>query len=270
MTTRLVDAHCHLSSTKYEDLEGIIRRSLVSGVVAIVAAGTDLASSHRTLEISRRYPNVVFSALGLHPERSEESDDEVEGVIRLIREVADEIVAVGEVGLPYYSIRGSAGFHELMRLGKPRLRAFLDLARELDLAIVLHAPHQAAEEALEVVEEANVSRVLFHWHKAPQDVTKAIVEGGYYVSVTPEVCYESRDRSLVKSLPISSLLLETDGPWPYEREFEGMMTEPNFLRRIAQEVAELKGLTVEEVAEHTTENAVRLFRLPKYPRGPPQ
>lgn len=239
----------------------MIRRSLESGVVAIVAASTDLASSLRTLEIRRRYPNTVFPALGLHPERSEESDDEVEGVMRLIREAVDEIVAVGEVGLPYYSIRGREDFHELMGLGKPRLRAFLELARELDLAVVLHAPHQAAEEAIEVVKEANTQRVLFHWHKSSPDVTKTIVDMNCYVSVTPEVCYESRDRSLVKSVPLSSLLLETDGPWLYDQEFEGRMTEPYFLRRVSQEVAALKGLTVDEVAERTTENAIRLFRL---------
>lgn len=229
--------------------------------MAVVSAGTDLGSSRRTLEIGRSHPRFIFPALGFHPERLEVQEGEVERVIRLIRETADEIVAVGEVGLPYYSIRDRSDFHRLMEAAKPRLRAFLDLASELDLAVVLHAPHRAAEEALEVVKRADVNRVLFHWHKSPPDVTKSIVDSGYHVSVTPEVCYESRDRDLVRSIPLSNLLLETDGPWPYEHEFKGRRTEPVLVERVAREVAELKGTTAEEVAERTTENAISLFKL---------
>jgi len=181
--------------------------------------------------------------------------------MKLIRKAADKMVAVGEIGLPYYSIKDKSDFHQLIESGKPRLRAFLDLASDLDLAVVIHAPHKAAEEALEVIRKTGVRRALFHWHKSSPDVTKAIVDGGYYVSVTPEVCYRNRDKNLVKLVPISNLLLETDGPWPYNREFKGKVTEPFFLRRVAQEVAELIGMTAEEVAERTTENAIRLFRL---------
>lgn len=205
----------------------------------------------------------MFSAIGLHPERIDVSEDEFEETEKLIREVSNEIVAVGEIGLPYYSIRNREDFYELIDLGKPQFRSFLDLARDLDLAVVLHAPHLAAEEAFKLVNETRIQRVLFHWHKSSPEVTQNIVDRGYYISVTPEVCYESRDRNLVKSVPLSNLVLETDGPWQYENEFEGRKTEPYFVRRIAQEIALLKHITFEEVAKKTTENAINLFKLNK-------
>jgi len=239
----------------------LIKRSKNAGVTAIVSASSDLSSSYRTLEIGRSFPKFVFPTLGFHPERIDGSENEVEGVMKLIQKAADEIVAVGEIGLPYYSIKDRSDFYQLIESVKPRFRAFLDLAHDLDLAVVVHAPHKAAEEALEVIKRVGVRRVLFHWHKSSPDATKAIIDGGYYVSVTPEVCYKNRDKNLVKLVPISNLLLETDGPWPYDREFLGKLTEPTFLKRIAQEVAELIGMTTEEVAERTTENGIRLFRL---------
>lgn len=258
---RLVDAHIHLSSPKYTNIEDLVKRSKKEGVVAIVSAGSDLNSSYRTLEIGRKFPKFVFPSLGFHPEQINVSENEVEGVMKLIRRAADEMVAVGEIGLPYYSIKDNIDFHQLLESVKPRFRFFLDLARDLDLAVVIHAPHEAAEEALEVIRKVGNRRVLFHWHKSPPDVTKAIVEGGYYVSVTPEVCYRDRDKKLIQLVPISNLLLETDGPWLYDREFKGKVTEPTFIKRIAKEVAELVGTTEEEVAERTTENAIRLFKL---------
>ncbi len=260
--TRLIDVHIHLDSTEYQDIPGLIKRSVDNGVVAVVAAGTTLSSSQRLLAIRRNYPNFVFLALGIHPERPEESEAEIEGVVSLIRESRDEVVAVGEVGLPYYSIRGKEDFRSIVEGKKPVLRMFLKLAQQLDLATVLHAPHQVAKEAFAVAKEVKAKRLLFHWHKSPPEVTRAIVEEGYYISVTPEVCYESRDRELVKLVPLSNLLLETDGPWPYEQEFQGKKTEPSLLRRVIQEVASLKELPETVVAERTTENAIRLFNLP--------
>jgi TatD DNase family protein len=92
-------------------------------------------------------------------------------------------------------------------------------------------------------------------------VTQAIVQQGYFISVTPETCYRARDRELVAAVPLANLLLETDGPWPYGGEFEGRLTEPTFLGRIVQEVAAIKGVAVEDVAANVVQNTAKLFRL---------
>jgi TatD DNase family protein len=179
----------------------------------------------------------------------------------LIRQARHRLVAIAEVGLPWYTIRERPDRETLITAGAPRLQRFLRLARELDLAVVLHAPHATAAHALALLEAESIERAVFHWHKASPEVTRAIVEHGYYISVTPETCYRARDRELVAAVPLSNLVIETDGPWPYGGEFEGHPTEPTFLGRIVDAVATIKGVEREDVGDIVTQNAMRLFHL---------
>jgi TatD DNase family protein len=126
---------------------------------------------------------------------------------------------------------------------------------------VLHAPHAAAADALDALRAAGVERAVFHWHKAPAEVTRAIVEAGHFLSVTPEVVYRERDRELVESVPLDSLLVESDAPWPYTGEFENTASGPWMAARVAEEVAKIKRLPVEETMYRLSENASRLFHL---------
>ena len=166
------------------------------------------------------------------------------------------------MGLPWYTVRERPDRDRLIAAGEPRLQRFLQLARELDLAVVLHAPHEAAAPALALLREERIERAVFHWHKASPEVTRAIVEAGYDISVTPETCYRQRDQALVDAVPLNHLVIETDGPWPYSGEFEGRPTEPTFLGRIVDAIATIKDVAREEVGEIVTENTRRLFRLP--------
>src|SRR2546430_1399518 len=105
------------------------------------------------------------------------------------------------------------------------------------------------------------TRAAFHWHKAPADVTRAIVEAGYYVSVTPEVVYRDRDREMVAWVPLDSLLVESDGPWKSGGEFDGLPSGPWFTSRVGEEIAKLKQMPAEDVVHHLSTNACRLFDL---------
>jgi TatD DNase family protein len=100
---------------------------------------------------------------------------------------------------------------------------------------------------------------VFHWHKSTPETTAAICKAGYFISVTPEVCYRERDQQLVQAVPLGNLLLESDGPWPYRGEFSGQVTTSALVARVAEKVAELKHVAVEEVQAVTTNNAARLF-----------
>lgn len=261
---RLIDTHIHLASPRYADLPGLVARSQQAGVAGVVAAAVDETSSRQILAMLDTFPAFIHGGLGVHPERPV-TDAEAERVMALIRQERLRLVAIAEVGLPWYTVRERPDRQALIAAGEPRLRRFLRLARELDLAVVLHAPHEAAAHALTLLRTESVERAVFHWHKASPEVTHAIVEHGYYISVTPETCYRARDRELVADVPVTNLVIETDGPWPYGGEFEGHPTEPTFLGRIVQEVATIKGLTPDEVAENVTENTMRLFRLQSIP-----
>ena len=254
----LIDAHIHLNDPAYGRLAAVIRRARGAGVACVAAAGTGPDSNERILHLGKEHPDFVWPCLGLHPERPA-SSAEVREVEAQVRRHRDAIVAVGEVGLPYYGLREVEDPVAFQRMGQAHLRALARVAHELDLAMVLHAPQEAAGVALATLQRAGVRRALFHWHKGTPEVTAAICAAGYWISVTPEVCYRERDRELVRSVPRDRLLIETDGPWPYRGPFTGQPTEPAMLPRVAIEVAGLWGCGLAEATARLSANAEALF-----------
>jgi TatD DNase family protein len=256
----LIDTHIHLNSPRYTDLSGFVARAQQAGIAGVVAVAVDEASSHQILAMQQAFPTFVYGGLGVHPEREISTAEEAR-VMELIRRERPRLVAVAEVGLPWYTARQQADRDRLIAAGEPRLQRFLCLARALDLAVVLHAPHDTAARALTLLTSEGIDRAVFHWHKAEPEVTRAIVEHGYYISVTPEACYRQRDRELIAAVPLTNLLIETDGPWPYGGEFEGRLTEPVFLNRLVEEIATIKGVATNDVEDRVTHNARAVFRL---------
>ena len=254
-----IDTHCHLDAPAYDDLAAVCRQSEQAGVAVILAAGTGLTSNRSILALQQQQPAHVWAALGLHPERPEASWEEVEAVLAQLRMHRDRVVALGEVGLPHYALLDGSMTAEQARRHEAFLHALVKGAVALGLPVVLHAPHAAADKALAVVQGYEPSGVVFHWHKGSPEATAAICEAGYFVSVTPEICYRERDRELVRAVPLRNLLLETDGPWPYGGEFAGQPTTPAMVARLATEVARLKGVSLDEVREEVWQNAQRLF-----------
>lgn len=255
----LVDAHCHLDAPAYGDLDAVCDQSRQAGVNAIVAAGTGLASNMQILALQECHPEQIWSALGLHPERGDTSWEELWSVVAQVQEQRVQVVALGEIGLPYYAITAQRMTSEQAREREAFLHTLVRQAVRLNLPVVLHAPHTAAAVALDIVKRYQPPGALFHWHKGPPEVTAAICDAGYFISVTPEVCYRERDRQLVQSVPLDCLLLESDGPWPYDGEFAGEPSMPAHVARVATEVARLKGVSRQEIEEKTTTNAYRLF-----------
>jgi TatD DNase family protein len=255
----LVDVHCHLDAPAYHHLEAVCQQSQEAGVSAIVAAGTGLTSNARILAMQQRYPSQVWAALGLHPERLDSSWEELEAVVAQVQAHRTRVVALGEVGLPHYALLDQRMTQSQAQEREAFLHALVQAAVRLSLPVVLHAPHAMAAVALGIVTRYQPPGALFHWHKSPPEVTAAICQAGYFVSVTPEVCYRERDQHLVRSVPLEHLLLESDGPWSYGGEFTGHPTTPALVARVATEVARLKRVSLAEVQEITTANASRLF-----------
>ncbi len=265
----LIDSHIHLDDPAYRHLAAVIRRARGAGVACVVAAGSGPESNARVLQLAGDHPDFVWPCLGLHPERIW-SDADLRDVVNQVRRHREAIVGIGEVGLPYYSLREVEDPVAFQRWGEARLRQLAGLAGELDLPMILHAPQEAAGVALATLRAAGARRAVFHWHKAEPEVTAAICAAGYSVSVTPEVCYRDRDRDLVRAVPRDRLLIETDGPWPFRGPFEGRPTEPAMLPRVAAEVASLWGCAPQEAAARLAATAETLFgrRAPR-PVAPP-
>ena len=257
----MIDTHCHLHDPVFADLGETLRVALTHDVWGVIGVGVDPDTNARTLTAASSYPKAVWPCLGFHPDRPELDDETLERVLAQLHEHHARIVALGEVGLPWYSLEGRADAAVLMTRGRSRLDRLLEVAARYDLPVALHAPYGAAVGAFEALKRHGIERAVFHWHKAPPDITRAIVDAGYFVSVGPEVVYRERDRALVYDTALESLLVESDGPWRYRGEFEGMPSGPWLASRVAEEVAKIKGLPVDDVMFQLSENTCRLFDL---------
>lgn len=254
----LVDTHLHGDRISLEEWPGLRDRAHRAGVVRAVGVGSDAKSGEKLLRLKQKHPDFIEVAFGYHPEQPVEWE-QVEIVLRQIREHRDSLCGVGEVGLPWYSLSPE----ERERAPDPEhlsvLERFLQTAVELDLPVLLHAVHDRAETVFRMLQAQGVRKAVFHWLKAPAAVVDAIVGAGYYVSVTPEVCYRQRDRELVQRIPAPSLLLETDAPWKYGGPFRSRPAEPAWVRRTAEAVSQVRGISLPQLARQTTANASRLF-----------
>jgi TatD DNase family protein len=256
----LVDSHCHLHDPVFADVPDVLRVALAHDVYGVVGVGCDPTSNAQTVAAATKAPRGVWACLGFHPDWML-SDADLDQVEQQVREHHGHIVGLGEIGLPWYSLNGAADAASLMTQGRARLDRLLALAARYDLPVALHAPHGAAVGALEALKRHDIERAVFHWHKAPAEVTRDIVDAGFLVSVTPEVVYRDRDRELVAQVPLGSLLVESDGPWKYDDEFGSVSSGPWLVARVAEEVAKLKRLPVADAMLELSSNTCRLFDL---------
>jgi TatD DNase family protein len=256
----IIDSHCHLHDPAFADVRGTVIRATEHDVWGAVAVGCDLATNERTLQAAAENVKAVWPALGFHPEWTLTRPD-LEAVEAQIHANHARLVAVGEVGLPWYGLGAATDADAVRREARERLERLIDLACRYDLPVILHAPHGAAADALAILKRRGVERAVFHWHKASAEVTREIVDAGYLVSVTPDLVYRDRDREMVERVPIESLLVESDAPWQYQGEFENVTSGPWLVARVAEEVAKIKRLPVDETMYQLTVNTCRVFDI---------
>jgi TatD DNase family protein len=250
----LIDTHAHLDEMAAAD--EVVNEARSAGVTAVIAVGSDLKSNQRVLELAGAYPGYVLPALGLHPWNLADAD--LEADLRFIRENIDSAIAIGEVGLDYDKrVRA--------RVDKqPQIAAFrrvLELAAQYQKPALVHSRY-AWRDALTVVEEAGVTKAVFHWYTGTSSVLREIVERGYFISATPAVEYHEEHRRVVKGIPLDRLLLETDSPVVYRRgTADEYRASPASVVRVLQGTAALLGVAEADIARVTTANAVRMFGL---------
>jgi TatD DNase family protein len=252
---QLIDTHAHLD--ELDDLDSALSAARKAGVVAVIAVGCDIASNAKTLEIVGRYPGFVYPALGYHPESIREAA--IESNLAFIKANIGKAVAVGEIGLDYAKwVRALAD----KDLQKRVFMNMLKIARDHEKPALVHSRY-AWRDALDAVVNAGIEKAVFHWYTGTSSVLRDIIAHGYYLSVTPAVTYHEEHRRVVKEAPLDKLLLETDTPVVYARGREGEFeSSPADVLRSLRGASALKGISEEEIAKATTENATDFFKLP--------
>lgn len=249
----MLDAHIHLD--QYTNIDEQINRWQEAGITGVVAVSTDLRSSYQTLELKQRFPSFVYAAIGFHPEQPLPNQADWNEWTRLVEQERPHLAAIGEVGLPYYSAEAVTRFSNYCDL----FEQIVHIAATASLPLSIHAVYDGVQTALAILQQYSITKAHFHWLKAEPALVKQLVQCGYYLSVTPEVCYRERDQKLLSHVPIERLLLETDGSWPFAGPFHGIPTSPLLLSHSVQAVATLYDQDVETVKMKTVANTKRLY-----------
>jgi len=251
----LIDTHAHLD--EIDGIETALADAAKSGLLAIISVGQDLGSNLKSVELAASHPGFIYPAIGIHPWAiGNMAAPDLAANIEYVRLNLAAAQALGEVGLDYDKrVLKTAG----KSLQQDVLRQLLEMAAALDKPVSLHSRY-AWKDSLALAKETGVKRLVFHWYTGFSSTLAELLEAGYYISATPAVEYHDEHRRAVREASVDRLLLETDCPVYYGRENRYRSAPADVLRSL-RAAAAIKGISEEELAETTTENARRLFAL---------
>jgi TatD DNase family protein len=252
----LFDTHAHLDDRAFnEDRETLLQELPQQGLSLVMNPGCSLRSSENADALSKQY-DYIYAAVGSHPDAADEVNEAVlEQYRQLVRE-NPKIKAIGEIGLDYH-------YEDIPRqLQKAAFRAQMKLAEELQLPVIVHE-REAHADAMEILDEFPTVTGVFHCYSGSAEMAKELVRRGWYIGFTGVLTFKNAKKAVevAKSLPHDRLVLETDCPYMAPEPFRGKRNHPGYLYRMAEKLAELWELPVEEVQTITLENGKRLYHI---------
>ena len=252
----LFDTHAHMDDEAFSaDREELLASLPGQGLALVMNPGCSLASSRNASLLSRTY-DYIYAAVGSHPDVADEVSEEVLAEYRRLVEENPKIKAIGEIGLDYH-------YEDIPR--EIQLKAFrmqMELARELKLPVIVHE-RDAHEDGMKVVDEFPEVTGVFHCYSGSAEMAKELVKRGWYIGFTGVLTFKNARKAVevAKAIPIDRIVLETDCPYMSPEPFRGKRNDPGKLYRMAEKLAEIRGLTVDEIHTITTENGKRLYRI---------
>ena len=254
----LIDTHAHLDDARFDgDRDAMIARAREAGVGNFVTIGCDLATSRAAVELADRYP-FVYATVGVHPHEAKQIGDSWYDDLRRLAQ-HKKVVAYGEIGLDYHYN------HSPPRLQRERFREQITLARDLHLPIVVHT-REAQDDTMAILKEENAADVggVFHCFSGDARLAKDALDLGFLLSFSGVITFQNATmlRDIVKTVPMDRILVETDCPYLTPAPHRGKRNEPAHVRLVAEKIAAIQGMTAEQVAELTSQNARRVFKIP--------
>jgi len=245
-----IDIHAHLCfPDTYENLDDIIegiRRELT----ATIASSARYDEGLDVLKLVDKYPGLIFASLGHHPIEG----DKLEETKKLILDNKDGIVSVGEVGLDYHWEKDT----EKQKKQHEVFHDFLKLAKQIKKPVVIHS-WDAERDCFDIAKEYGIP-LVFHCYSGGIDLAKEILDAGFYISISTNVCFSKKLRKVAKIVPLDRMFLETDSPF-LDPDRERKKNVPWTIKQSAEKIAEVKDITYEKVLDQTSKNAVKMFDL---------
>jgi TatD DNase family protein len=268
MKMNLIDIHAHLETKKFDkDFDNVLDRASKAGVKVIINSGVNPGTNRKILALSKKY-DLIKPSFGLYPIdalakeiKSGEGDFlrdleefDVDKELKWIEEHKADCVAIGEVGLDY----NWPDFNDFKEKQKDTFEKVVKLAIKIDKTLVVHS-RKAELDAIEILERNNAKKVVMHCFSAKKSLIKRVIGNGWFLSVPPIIKRLQHFQTLVEMTPIEQLLTETDSP--YLSPVAGERNEPANVEVTIEEIARIKGLRKEEVADKIWQNSKKLFDL---------
>jgi TatD DNase family protein len=251
----LIDTHCHLDFPQFDaDRSLVIKAAQDAGVGYFINIGATLDSSASACNLAKQYPEV-FASVGVHPHDADSFNFAAEEKLSQLAK-NDKVVAIGETGLDYYRNLSSE---------KNQEQAFIkqiELAKALNLPLVLHC-RQAEKQAMQILKTHMPFQAVVHCFSGDKDFLNDCLNLGFFISFTCNITYKKAQdlREMVKLTPLDRLMLETDAPYLSPEGFRGKRNTPVQIKLLAEQVAQIKGASFEQIADKTTQNALEFFKL---------
>ena len=251
----MIDTHSHINMIESLSLDEIIKNAFDNGIDKIIVPSAYPADMENIMDLVNKYDNV-YGMLGIHPSEVKSWDD---SFIEKIKNYAknSKIAAIGEIGLDYY---WDKSFNDLQ---KEVFIKQIKLANELNLPIDIH-DREAHKDTYDIIQEHNNgSKVIMHCFSGSVEFARECVKAGFYLGIGGVVTFKNavKMKEVAKDVPLEKILLETDAPYLTPVPFRGKENQPAYVKYIAEEIASLRGISVEEVAQITTENAKTVFNI---------
>jgi len=254
---KFIDSHAHLDDERFnKDREDVINALNENGIEAVLDPGADLNSSKLAVALADRYP-FIYAAVGCHPHDSKFMNDDAMNTFHQLAK-NKKVVGIGEIGLDYFYDNSDRETQKIW------FREQIRLAKELDLPYIVH-DRDAHEDVFRIMKEEHYdgTRGILHCYSSSVEMAKEFVKLGFYISLGGPVTFKKAKTSklVAKEIPLDKLLIETDSPYLTPEPFRGKRNEPKYVRYVAEEIARIKEVPVEVIAENTRENFKRLFKL---------
>ena len=251
----LFDTHAHLNDSAFDpDREELITGLVGKGIGYVMNAGCSLESSKDIIRMAEKRP-WLYASVGSHPDSADEVNEEViEQYRKLCRH--EKVKAIGEIGLDYY-------YEDIPReIQKNAFRMQMALANELDMPVIIHE-REAHDDGMQIVQEFPKVKGVFHCYSGSAVMARQLVNMGWYIGFTGVLTFKNARKAVetAAAIPLDRIVLETDCPFMAPEPFRGKRNDPGYLPKMAEKLAEIRGISVEEAIVVTTENAKRLYRI---------
>lgn len=254
----VIDAHIHLDMYETAERDQLLKELATYKVEALISVSNNLASAQKNLHLSKTH-QAVKPVFGYHPEQNLPHERELNKLLTFIEIHADDSVAIGEVGLPYYLRQKNSAIRIEPYI--ELLEVFIKQASTFIKPIGLHAVYDDAPIVCDLLEKYSIHRAHFHWFKGDLRTIERMITNGYFISVTPDVLYEKEIQHLVKTYPLSQMMVETDGPWPFKGPFENELTHPKMIHHVIETIAIIKKMKQVDVYDTLYKNTKNFYQL---------